>query len=59
MHGREQGAREDPARVWVELRQQPQQWPLDLREQRMLLLDESLWQRTRLADAVLHAVKAV
>src|SRR6266851_3594040 len=32
VHGREQGAREDAARVPFELRQQRRQWPLNLRK---------------------------
>jgi hypothetical protein len=35
VHSGEQRAREDPARVCIEFWQQRQQWPLELRKQRM------------------------
>src|SRR6266436_1569097 len=44
VHGREEGTREDPARVAVEIGQKRNQRSLDLREQLMLLLDEPLRQ---------------
>ena len=54
MDGREHSTREDPARVPVEPGQKCRQWPLDLGEEPMLLLDKPLRQRAIIAHAVLE-----